>query len=205
MHLRDNNCRLGLKIRLSILKDVAHGMAYLHNHCSMAIVHCDLKPSNVLLDEMMTTHVGDFGISRLMISPQVRDNSTTVASGDTSSLLVGLIGYIALEYGTGGRPSMKGDVYSYGILLLEMIVGKKPTDLVFSEEGQSASTLQSWVGSAFPDRLLEVTNENLVEEIGKEEGDEEEESHDISEIMEHVIAVWLANIGMLCTKGDPHE
>eukprot|EP00253_Pinus_taeda_P007379 PITA_07379 len=224
LHGSENNCRLGLKRRLSILKDVAHGMAYLHHHCSPAIVHCDLKPSNVLLDEMMTAHVGDFGISRLMISPQACDNSTAAASGDTSSLLVGSIGYIAPEYGIGGRPSMKGDVYSYGILLLETITGKKPTDPVFSEEGQSGSTLQSWVGNAFPDRLFEVIDDNLVEEIRKEEDrmlevidrnlgeeirkeedDEEEESQDVSEIKGHGIAVWLTNIGMLCTKRDPHE
>eukprot|EP00253_Pinus_taeda_P017400 PITA_17400 len=224
LHGSENNSKLGLKIRLNILKDVAHGMAYLHHHCYPAIVHCDLKPSNVLLDEMMTAHVGDFGISRLMISPQACDNSTAAASGDTSSLLVGSIGYIAPEYGIGGRPSMKGDVYSYGILLLETITGKKPTDPVFSEEGQSGSTLQSWVGNAFPDRLFEVIDDNLVEEIRKEEDrmlevidrnlgeeirkeedDEEEESQDVSEIKGHGIAVWLTNIGMLCTKRDPHE
>jgi hypothetical protein len=107
---------------------------------------------------------------------------------------------------------MKGDVYSYGILVLETITGKKPTDPLFSEEGQSGSTLQSWVGDAFPDRLLEVIDRDLVEEIRKEEEDQvegERESHDVSEtrnaIMGHGMAVWLAKIGVMCTKEAPQE
>eukprot|EP00253_Pinus_taeda_P033509 PITA_33509 len=190
LHCRENNCRLDLKRRLSILKDVAHGMAYLHHHCSPAIVHCDLKPSNVLLDETMTAHVGDFGISRFM-----NDSTAAAASGDTSSHVIGSVGYIAPEYGTGGRPSMKGDVYSYGILVLEMITGKKPTDAVLSEEEAS---LQSWVGDAFPNRLLEVIDTTLVEEIRMEE-------HDVSEFMGQGIVALLAKIGLLCSKVDPHE
>eukprot|EP00253_Pinus_taeda_P019125 PITA_19125 len=197
LHCRENSCRLDLKRRLSILKDVAHGMAYLHHYCSPAIVHCDLKPSNVLLDETMTAHVGDFGISRL-----INDSAAAAASGDTSSHVIGSVGYIAPEYGTGGRPSMKGDVYSYGILVLEMITGKKPTDAVLSEEEQS---LQSWVEDAFPDRLLEVIDTTLVEEIRMEEEDEEHESHDVSEFMGHGIVVLLAKIGIMCSKRDPHE
>eukprot|EP00253_Pinus_taeda_P033266 PITA_33266 len=197
LHCRENNCRLDLKRRLSILKDVAHGMAYLHHHCSPAIVHCDLKPSNVLLDETMTAHVGDFGIARIM-----NDSTAAAASGDTSSHVIGSVGYIAPEYGTGGRSSMKGDVYSYDILVLEMITGKKPTDAVLSEEEQS---LQSWVGDAFPDRLLEVIDTTLVEEIRMEEEDEEHESHDVSEFMGHGIVVLLAKIGVMCSKRDPHE
>eukprot|EP00253_Pinus_taeda_P007591 PITA_07591 len=196
LHCRENSCRLDLKRRLSILKDVAHGMAYLHHYCSPAIVHCDLKPANVLLDETMTAHVGDFGISRLI------NDAAAAASGDTSSHVIGSVGYIAPEYGTGGRPSMKGDVYSYGILVLEMITGKKPTDAVLSEEEQS---LQSWVGDAFPDRLLEVIDTTLVEEIRMEEEDEEHESHDVREFIGHGIVVLLAKIGVMCSKGDPHE
>eukprot|EP00253_Pinus_taeda_P005400 PITA_05400 len=132
LHCSEYNWRLGLKRRLSILKDVAHGMEYLHHHCSPTIVHCDLKPSNVLLDDMMTNHVGDFIISRLLIWPKVLDDSTTTASGDTSSLGIGYVGYIAPEYGIGGRMSIKGDMYSYDILVLETITRKKPTNGVFS-------------------------------------------------------------------------
>jgi serine/threonine protein kinase len=85
---------LGLKRRLRILKEVAHGMVYLHHHCSPAIVHCDLKPSNVLLDETMTAHVGDFDISHLMIPAAGHDDSIEVL-GDRSNLVIGSIGYTA--------------------------------------------------------------------------------------------------------------
>jgi Leucine-rich repeat (LRR) protein len=206
LHCSKNNSKLGLKRRLSILKDVAHGMAYLHNHCSPAIVHRDLKPSNVLLDETMTARVGDFSVSRLIISAAGHGYSTE-ASGDTSSLVIGSIGYTAPEYGVGGRLSMKGDVYSYGILVLETITGKRPTDPLFS-----GSTLQGWVGDAFPDRLMEVIDGNVVEEIRKEEEDEvkvEQESHDLSEkrnaIKGHGVVVWLVKIGVMCSKEAPHE
>lgn len=200
-----------MKRRLSILKDVAHGMAYLHHHCSPAIVHGDLKPSNVLLDETMTAHVGDFGISCLMTSAARHDNSTAALT-DTSSLVIGSIGYTAPEYGIGGRLSLKGDVYSFGILVLETITGKRPTDPLFSEEGQSGSTLHSCVGDAFPDRLMEVIDGNLVEEIRKEEEDRievKQESHHLNEMGNAIkgrgIAVWLAEIGMLCTKEAPQD
>eukprot|EP00253_Pinus_taeda_P006283 PITA_06283 len=159
LHCRENNFRLDLKRRLSILKDVAHGMAYLHHHCSPAIVHCDLKPSNVLLDETMTAHVGDFGIARLM-----NDSTTAAASGDTSSHVIGIW------------------------------YRRAPVQ-----------SLQSWVDDAFPDRLLEVIDTTLVEEIRMEEENEEHESHDVSEFMWHGIVVLLAKIGVMCSKRDPHE
>jgi len=113
------------------------------------------------------------------------------------------------EYGIGGRLSLKGDVYSFGILVLETITGKRPTDPLFSQERHSGSTLKSWVGDAFLDRLMEVIAGDLAE-IRKEEEDEvkvEQESHYLNEMRNAIkgygIAVWLANIGMMCTKEAP--
>ncbi|XP_059077167.1 putative leucine-rich repeat receptor-like serine/threonine-protein kinase At2g24130 [Cryptomeria japonica] len=118
-------CRLGLSEYLSNAIDVAHGLEYLHHDCPLQVVHCDLKPSNVLLDANMTALVTDFGISRL----------TGTNSGDslstTTFALKGSIGYIAPEYALGGNVSTKGDVYSYGILILEMITRKRPSDDMF--------------------------------------------------------------------------
>ncbi|KAH9330820.1 hypothetical protein KI387_002928, partial [Taxus chinensis] len=116
-------CELGLSERLKIAIDVAHGMEYLHHDCSPQVVHCDLKPSNVLLDSDMTALVTDFGISRLATIPNSMDSAST-----TTFALKGSIGYIAPEYGVGGSVSAKGDVYSYGILILEMVIRKRPSD-----------------------------------------------------------------------------
>ncbi|KAH9312664.1 hypothetical protein KI387_027699 [Taxus chinensis] len=88
-HLHDDKRqgRLSLKTRLNIALDVAHGMAYLHHDCSSPVIHCDLKPSNVLMDETMTAHVSDFGIARLMMPADGASSSTSRPKGT--------VGYIA--------------------------------------------------------------------------------------------------------------
>ncbi|GLJ17420.1 hypothetical protein SUGI_0303090 [Cryptomeria japonica] len=131
-------CKLGLEDCLSIAVDVAHGMEYLHHDCPLQIVHCDLKPSNVLLDANMTALVTDFGICRL-ITP----NSIDSFSAATFALK-GSIGYIAPEYGLWGGVSTKGDVYSYGILILEMVTRKRPSDDMFVGD----MNLQKWVSES---------------------------------------------------------
>ncbi|XP_031485604.2 probable LRR receptor-like serine/threonine-protein kinase At3g47570, partial [Nymphaea colorata] len=149
--------RLDFKHRIEIARDVASAMEYLHHDCENPIVHCDLKPSNVLLDEDMVAHVGDFGLARLLPNP------TEVHGYISSTLgLKGSIGYIPPEYGQGLGVSTRGDVYSYGILLLEMFTGKRPTDDLFKE----TLSLQKWVSQAFPDGVYEVADTELLMKEG---------------------------------------
>ncbi|XP_075480802.1 receptor kinase-like protein Xa21 [Primulina tabacum] len=114
---------LSLAQRLNIAIDVASAVEYLHNGTDSVVVHGDLKPSNILLDEHLTAHVGDFGLAKV-ISNICPPNET----GTNSAAIKGTIGYIPPEYGMTNDISIQGDIYSCGIFLLEMITNIRPTD-----------------------------------------------------------------------------
>ncbi|XP_074280845.1 putative leucine-rich repeat receptor-like serine/threonine-protein kinase At2g24130 [Silene latifolia] len=176
---------------VSICTDVAEGMAYLHHYSPVRVVHCDLKPSNILLDEDMTALVTDFGISKL-----VGGDTDTVSSNDsisfssTDGLLCGSIGYIAPEYGMGKRASTQGDVYSFGVLLLEIVTGKRPTDVLLDE----GSNLHEWVKSHYPHNLGPIVEQALLRSA----------PHSITAEQEN--KVWrdvlleMIELGLLCTQ-----
>ncbi|KAK4706865.1 hypothetical protein R3W88_033582 [Solanum pinnatisectum] len=113
--LYSHNLFLNLLQRLDIMIDVASAMDYLHNGYSTPVVHCDLKPSNVLLDQEMVGHVSDFGIAKLLGEGEAFVQTRTIAT----------IGYIAPEYGQDGIVSMSCDVYSFGILIMETFTRKR--------------------------------------------------------------------------------
>ncbi|XP_052876741.1 probable LRR receptor-like serine/threonine-protein kinase At3g47570 [Gossypium arboreum] len=142
--------------RLNVAIDVAHALEYLHHRCETPIIHCDLKPSNVLLDGEMVGHISDFGLAKIL--PGEWPNYST---NESSSLGVrGTIGYAPLEYGMGSELSTNGDVYSYGILLLEMLTGKRPTNERFKE----GLSLRNFVKAALPDRVVEIIDPILLQE-----------------------------------------
>ncbi|KAH0722248.1 hypothetical protein KY285_004852 [Solanum tuberosum] len=142
--------RLGFLQRLNIAIDVASAIHYLHNDCQISIIHCDLKPSNILLDDELVAHVGDFGLARFL---HLTDE-TTCRIQTSSSTFKGSIGYIAPEYGMGSEASTQGDVYSFGIVLLEMLTGKRPTDDMFGGD----LSLHDFVRNAMPDGALEIVD-----------------------------------------------
>ncbi|KAG8492603.1 hypothetical protein CXB51_010021 [Gossypium anomalum] len=140
--------------RVNVAIDVAHALEYLHHHCETSIIHCDLKPSNILLDEEMVGHISDFGLAKI-ISP----NGLTYSANQSSSLgLRGTFGYAPPEYGMGSELSTKGDVYSYGVLLLEIFTGKRPTDEMFKE----GLNLHNFVKAALPEQVIEIIDPILL-------------------------------------------
>ncbi|PIA37063.1 hypothetical protein AQUCO_03100075v1 [Aquilegia coerulea] len=142
-----NDC-LDLLQRVSAVLDVAMALDYLHNYYSEPVVHCDLKPSNILFDEDMVAHVGDFGIAKILAENKYATQTKTL----------GTIGYIAPEYGSEGRVSTSSDVYSYGIVLMETFTRKRPTDDMFTEDW----SLRQWLNTSNSDQLMEVIDTKLL-------------------------------------------
>ncbi|KAL5991501.1 hypothetical protein ACLOJK_012410 [Asimina triloba] len=164
----DRERSLSLTQRLNIAIDVASALDYLHNHCQTPISHCDLKPSNVLLDNDMVAHVSDFGIARFLSEKEAGDQRTD----KTNSIAIqGSIGYVAPEYGMGGNVSPLGDVYSYGILLLEMFTGKRPTEDMFRD----GLSIREFVKALFPSRSLEIVDPQLLIREQQRQQEEQEE------------------------------
>ncbi|CAL4990905.1 unnamed protein product [Urochloa decumbens] len=102
---------------LAIIEGIAHGLLYQHKHSRLRVIHRDLKPSNILLDTEMNPKISDFGLAKIFSS-----NST---EGNTTRRVVGTYGYMAPEYASEGIFSIKSDVFSFGVLVLEILSGKR--------------------------------------------------------------------------------
>ncbi|KAJ4833563.1 hypothetical protein Tsubulata_018772, partial [Turnera subulata] len=168
-----HNNFLDILQRLDIMIDVGTALEYLHHGFDQPIVHCDLKPSNVLLDSNMVAHVGDFGIARLIGDMDSVVHTMTLAT----------VGYMAPEYGTNGIVSLKSDVYSFGILMKESCsracwylnvvfiffpVLLRPVSLSYSSLAPTDEffvgemSLKQYVSEALPDRVAEIADSNLL-------------------------------------------
>ncbi|CAH8392309.1 unnamed protein product [Eruca vesicaria subsp. sativa] len=116
--------------RLKIALGSAKGLAYLHEDCHPRIIHRDIKASNILLDETFEAKVADFGLAKLS-----QDNVTHV-----STRIMGTFGYLAPEYASSGKLTDRSDVFSFGVMLLELITGRRPVDLT----GEMEDSLADW-------------------------------------------------------------
>ncbi|XP_028788770.1 receptor kinase-like protein Xa21 [Neltuma alba] len=173
--LYSHNYCLDILQRLNIMVDVAAALEYLHHGSSTPIVHCDIKPSNVLLDEDMVAHLSDFGIAKLLGEGQLQTYTKTLAT----------VGYMAPEYGSKGVVSFKGDVYGYGIMLMEMFTRKKPTDKMFVE----GLDLKDWVSKSIPHSIIDILDVNLLHE----------ENPNINNILPHISSIFELALSF-CTK-----
>ncbi|XP_008793516.3 probable LRR receptor-like serine/threonine-protein kinase At3g47570 [Phoenix dactylifera] len=188
---------LNLIQRLNIAIDVASALDYLHHHSQMPIVHCDLKPSNVLLDDDMCAHLSDFGLARILSDEVFKSHEYPSSSVG----IRGTIGYIAPEYGLAGQVSTKGDVYSYGILLLEMFTGRRPTDDI----SKAGLELYKYVEMAFPDRVLDVVDPRLLLWEDHQDARGDFLNNNEARMEEQKCMVSVIRIGLSCSKEDPRE
>ncbi|KAK7271178.1 hypothetical protein RJT34_26857 [Clitoria ternatea] len=168
----ENSFLLNWDTRYNIAIGTAKGLAYLHEECEVRIIHCDIKPQNVLLDDNFTAKVSDFGLAKLMSREQSHVFTT----------LRGTRGYLAPEWITNYAISEKSDVFSYGMVLLEIIGGRKNYD--------------QWEGSEkahFPSYVFKMMEEGKLKEVL-------DQKIDISEKDEK--AVTALKVALWCIQDD---
>ncbi|XP_027341656.1 cysteine-rich receptor-like protein kinase 10 [Abrus precatorius] len=161
--------------RYKIIRGIARGILYLHEDSHLNIIHCDLKPSNILLDNRMNAKISDFGLARIVAIDQMQGNT---------SIIAGTYGYMSPEYAMLGQFSVKSDVFSFGVIILEIVSGKRNVD----SSGVDCDDLLSHAWKKWrenkPFELLDPTLEHSSSE---------------SEITR------CLQIGLLCVQGNPDQ
>uniref|UniRef100_A0A1J3JD66 non-specific serine/threonine protein kinase n=1 Tax=Noccaea caerulescens TaxID=107243 RepID=A0A1J3JD66_NOCCA len=165
------------KQRVSIALDVARGVEYLHSLAQQSFIHRDLKPSNILLGDDMRAKVADFGLVK-----NAPDGKYSV-----ETRLAGTFGYLAPEYAATGRVTTKVDVYAFGVVLMEMITGRKALDDSLPDE---RSHLVSWF------RRVLITKEIISKAIDQTIEDDEETLESIQRV---------AELAGHCTAREPQQ
>ncbi|RXH68866.1 hypothetical protein DVH24_031199 [Malus domestica] len=160
-------------LRLKIAVDVARGLEYLHEHCNPPVVHRDLKSSNILLDSNFNAKLSDFGLA---VTSGVKDEDNIKLSG--------ALGYVAPEYISDGQLTDKSDVYAFGVVLLELLIGRK------SVESNTGAELQSIVTWAMPQLTDRSRLPYIVDHVIKDTMD-----------LKHLYQV--AAVAVLCVQPEP--
>ncbi|KAK4608243.1 hypothetical protein RGQ29_001873 [Quercus rubra] len=160
--------------RIQIALETARGLFYLHEECRTQIIHCDIKPQNILLDDSFTARISDFGLAKLLKTDQTR----------TTTGIRGTKGYVAPEWFRHMPVTVKVDVYSFGILLLELICCRKSFEAEAQDEDRMI--LADWAYDCYKERKLDLLVEN-----------DEEAIDDVKRVESYVmIAIW-------CIQEDP--
>eukprot|EP00253_Pinus_taeda_P027106 PITA_27106 len=148
--------------RHKIALGAAHGLAYLHHDFSLAIIHRDVKSTNILLDQFYEAKIADFGVAKVL--------QACNRGGDSITVFAGTHGYIAPEYAYSLKVTEKSDVYSFGVVLLELITGRVPIETEFGENKNIVSwtsgkilksedliaVLDSKISKSFKDQIIPI-------------------------------------------------
>jgi serine/threonine protein kinase len=170
-------CRLQLDwpIRFNICLDVARGLAYLHEESRIRIVHRDIKPNNILLDEQLNPKIADFGLAKLYEA----ENS------HISTRVAGTVGYLAPEYAFRGHLSEKVDIFSFGVVALEIVSNRSHEDRSLPNE---MVYLLDWTWHLYEEnRLLDLVDADMLSSYSEEE------------------ASRIIHVALLCTQSSPSQ
>ncbi|KAI5323028.1 hypothetical protein L3X38_032100 [Prunus dulcis] len=172
----ERRAELNWKTYYNIIEGIARGLLYLHEDSRLRVIHRDLKPSNVLLDHEMVAKISDFGLARIFCE---RQNPTKTRR------VVGTYGYMAPEYAMESLFSVKSDVFSFGVILLELISGKRNSGFYLSEHAKTliAYAWRLWKAG----KELEFVDPLLMESCTKTE------------------VLRCMHIALLCVQEDPAE
>ncbi|KAF0904446.1 hypothetical protein E2562_034519 [Oryza meyeriana var. granulata] len=151
-------CTLSWPERYTVAAGIASVLSYLHQECEQRVIHRDIKTSNILLDGNLSPRLGDFGLARLM-----DHNKSPV-----STLTAGTMGYLAPEYLQSGKATEQTDVFSYGVVVLEVCCGRRPIDK--DDGGGKNVNLVDWVWRLHgEDRLIDAADPRLAGEYDRDE------------------------------------